>query len=261
MLGKLLKYELKATSRTFMPLYGALLLVALINNLLSKTSFNFGSTLTLMLLIGLFVALGIATLVLLIQRFNKSLLNDEGYLMFTLPVKPYELILSKLLVTVFWSAISGLVGILTFMLLFIGLDFSFFKEMFTVLFTEMDVVMQSFSEAMKNESFRQGLTIMISTCFIGLLSYIGSILDIYLSLSIAQLPAFSKHRGVTSFAAFFVINFILQIILAFVFGGFVGSVELSVNMMLGIVFAITIAIDLILFFAANYILSKHLNLE
>lgn len=261
MLGKLLKYELKATSRTFIPLYGALLLVALINNLLSKSSFNFGSTIALILLVGLFMALGIATLVLLIQRFNKNLLGDEGYLMFTLPVKPYALILSKLIITVFWGMISVLVGILTFILLFAGLNFSFFTEFLTVLFTEMDIIAQSFSTAMQDEFFRQGLTILFSTFFIGILGYIGSILDIYLSLSIAQLPAFSKHRGVASFAAFFVINLILQITVSLIISGLVGYPELSVNALLGIVFAVTLAIDLMLFFATNYILSKHLNLE
>lgn len=96
MLGKLLKYELKATSRTFLPIYGALILVALGNRLFRMGNINLGFGLTTAILVGLFVALGVLTLMVTIQRFNRNLLGDEGYLMFTLPVGPNQLIFLSL---------------------------------------------------------------------------------------------------------------------------------------------------------------------
>ena len=91
MLGKLIKYEFNANSRTFLPMYIALILVAAVNRVLRVTmsEANLAFGISIMLLVGLFMALGIITLVVIIQRFNKNLLGDEGYLMFTLPVKYY----------------------------------------------------------------------------------------------------------------------------------------------------------------------------
>lgn len=263
MLGKLLKYEFKATSRTFVPLYIALIFVAIINNLfiVSNIELSIGVIMT-MIMFGLFVALGVLTLVVLIQRFNKNLLGDEGYLMFTLPVKPYQLILSKLLITVFWTLISGIVSIITFIILMGGFNFTFLKEFFTVLFTQMDTISSTIGTVIQDEVFRHALVMMITFCFVGLFSYVGAVLEIYLALSIGQLPAFSKHRGITAFIAFFIINSILQMIVLFI-----GGVSLNMFAALSPILLCTLSligsilVDVILFFIINYILSKHLNLE
>ena len=50
----------------------------------------------------LFFGIMVVSLVVVIQRFYKSLLGDEGYLMFTLPVETWKLVMSKLLVAIFW---------------------------------------------------------------------------------------------------------------------------------------------------------------
>lgn len=265
MLGKLLKYEIKATSRTFIPLYIALILVALINNLFMAGDIRFGFGITMMILVGLFIALGVLTLVVLIQRFNKNLLGDEGYLMFTLPVKPYQLILSKLIVTVFWTIISGIISIITFVLLVGGFNLTFLKDFLKEFFTHRDIILSTVNTVMQNEIFRQGLMMIITFCVIGLLSYIGSILEIYLSLSIGQLPIFSKHRGISAFVAFFVINSVLQVIIALL-SGFGATFYShfgtpSVGMMCTVGIIGTLLVDCILFFIVNYILNKHLNLE
>lgn len=264
MLGKLLKYELKATSRTFIPLYVALILVAMINNIFTINDIQLGiSVIMIMIMFGLFVALGVLTLVVLIQRFNKNLLGDEGYLMFTLPVKPYQLILSKLLITVFWTIISGIVSIITFVILMGGFNFSFLKEFFTVLFTQMDVISSTIGTVVQDEVFRRALGLIIVVCFIGLFSYIASILEIYLALSIGQLPVFSKYRGIMAFVAFFIINSILQTLVMCIAGVFAGMLNAAPSPALLCTLGIigSLLVDVVLFFIVNYILSKHLNLE
>ena len=52
----------------------------------------------------------VATLIVVIQRFYKSLLGDEGYLMFTIPVKAWQNILNKLLVSMLWTFTSTVIG-------------------------------------------------------------------------------------------------------------------------------------------------------
>ena len=94
MLGKLLKYELKATARTFLPLYGAILVVSVVVRL-AFSKFEHADLfmgISALTLFGLFVALAVLTLLVIVQRFNNNLLSDEGYLMFTLPVSTHSLV-------------------------------------------------------------------------------------------------------------------------------------------------------------------------
>ena len=52
-----------------------------------------------------------------IQRFFRGLLGDEGYLMHTLPVSPWQLIGSKLLCAVVTTLLSIVVAILSILLI------------------------------------------------------------------------------------------------------------------------------------------------
>ncbi len=62
----------------------------------------------MLLLIGVIILasiLGTAILVITVVNFYKTLLTDEGYLTFTLPVSPTKILLSKLLNSVIWNII------------------------------------------------------------------------------------------------------------------------------------------------------------
>lgn len=254
MLGKLLKYEFKATSRTFLPIYVALILVSLGNRLFRMGNIDFGLGLTTALLVGLFVALGVLTLIVTIQRFNRNLLGDEGYLMFTLPVTTNELIFSKLLTTIIWSGLSTIIGMITFVILIS--DYQIFKE-FTQVWPQLwNEIIQGMNSQFKG----QAVLILIGVPLAGLFSYIQCILMIYLSLATAQMPMFAKHRGIISFIIFFVINSVLQLITA-ILSEFIPFANLSMTATLMCVTVGIAIVDVILFIGTHYILNKHLNLE
>ena len=134
MLGKLIKHETRATSRIFLPLYGALLILTIFTKLVmaigapdffsEMASSNkvaeiiLGISFTLYFI--LIVGISVMTLVMIIQRFYKNLFTDEGYLMFSLPVKTWELVLSKLLVGMIWSAVCTIMIVLTFFIFSLG---------------------------------------------------------------------------------------------------------------------------------------------
>ena len=115
MLTKLLKYEFKATARTYGGIYLALLAAAGLIGFSFRGDraaaqshvFELGVTIYSLLV----MALVIVTIVTVIQRFTKNLLGREGYLMHTLPVTESQLILSKLLTSMVWVLCSGLVGV------------------------------------------------------------------------------------------------------------------------------------------------------
>lgn len=119
MLGKLLKHEFRATGRVMLPVLGVLVFVALLFNL-SVRFYSGSSSLLLNILFGLVVfsfiagiiAAEIIALVLMINRFYKNLLGEEGYLMHTLPANVHELVWSKIIVSFVWFLVTNLLIIL-----------------------------------------------------------------------------------------------------------------------------------------------------
>ena len=110
MLAKLLKYEFKATARLFIPLYIALITFTLINRVVNTVEsvqkaigINIKTILSVISMVGyvvLIISISAITLIIMVQRFYKNLLGDEGYLMFTLPVKTWQNVLNKLIFAV-----------------------------------------------------------------------------------------------------------------------------------------------------------------
>lgn len=115
MLRKLLKHEFRATGRIMLPLFGILLLVSVGANFSSRGMLNSDSSLLrtlgtifiMLFIVGIF-AVGIISFVLMINRFYKNLLQDEGYVMMTLPVCVHQQIWSKLIVSAVWFIATGL---------------------------------------------------------------------------------------------------------------------------------------------------------
>ena len=268
MLGKLLKYELKATSRVFIPLYIAILVVSIVNGLsLNLEILNIQGLATIVLMC-LFISLFVITIVVTIQRFNKNLLKDEGYLMFTLPVSSKYLVLSKYLTSLIWTFLSFVVAFLSFTIIFMiptykYFDFSYFINEFNLLFSNM----------LNLNILGQFLKIIL----LMIISYTIFIFNVYLALSVGQLPIFNRFRNISSFIGFLVINLLISyaqnIVSLFVNDASVNieaidninyainSVTSIVSKGLNIAIVINIIIILVLFFATTYILDKKLNLE
>ena len=268
MLGKLLKYELKATSRVFIPLYIAILVVSIVNGLsLNLEILNIQGLATIVLMC-LFISLFVITIVVTIQRFNKNLLKDEGYLMFTLPVSSKHLVLSKYLTSLIWTFLSFVVAFLSFTIIFMiptykYFDFSYFINEFNLLFSNM----------LNLNILGQFLKIIL----LMIISYTIFIFNVYLALSVGQLPIFNRFRNVSSFIGFLVINLLISyaqnIVSLFVNDASVNieaidninyainSVASIVSKGLNIAIVINLIIILVLFFATTYILDKKLNLE
>lgn len=269
MLGKLLKYEIKATARVFIPLYGIVFLLAIINRIFSmlKTPFyleenaNFlsvSANVTITAYVLMIFAIFIFTLVIMIQRFYKSLLGDEGYLMFTLPVRPMEHVIAKLITSVMWIVASCLTTGLSLLIWFAN------KEFFYGLRYVWDEILELMTEmGPRLGAFTAEMIVLV------VLSMFSTILAIYMAMSIGQ--QFNNHRILGSFGAYIGIN---------VAGNFIGSLLSLVFMMpwvqknfeydplkflvnwimpLGIV--IDVACVAIFVLVINYLLTKKLNLE
>lgn len=263
MLGKLLKYEIKSTARLLLPMYIALLLFGFINRFLNpfnavETSNSFTlhtvmSAFSMILYVGLIIGIIVMTFIIMIQRFYKNLLGDEGYLMFTLPVKSWQHIISKLLVSMLWIILSFLTVMCSILII----------ANVNNLFGEISNAINSIRNYIGN------VGLLLIPIFL-LVSIAYSIITIYDSMALGHL--FTNHRILASFGAYIVLYIISQI----TFGAFM-LVYATTNLNLftntatpspsQIILFITSAMCIYLllaignFILVNVVLKKKLNLE
>lgn len=206
MLGKLLKYDIKSTARYMIPLYILFILISIINSFLkpfevlnSLDSYAFQIAISVFLLIAYFLmAFGIiiASFIILILRFQKNLLGDEGYLSFTLPVKTWQHIISKLINSVICILASLIVFLISLSIITWVDIVSFIKE-FSILFESL------------GEIFGYGIYIILPIYMI--IGLVLNILMIYNSITLGH--QVQNHKIIASFAAYFVFYFITQAVL------------------------------------------------
>lgn len=111
MLGKLLKYELKSSAKSFVCIYLGLIMTTILSVILKQFNyFNLDilATLITIALGSLFVVVFFVTCICIYNRFKQSFFTDEGYLILTLPVKLSQLINSKIVGAIIWSILSSI---------------------------------------------------------------------------------------------------------------------------------------------------------
>ncbi len=129
MLGKLLKQDFRATARVMLPVcLIALILAAFTRGCAALTKsaaatapwrlqnadfLSFVTNVLGVLFVISLIAVLVLAFILMVWRFYRSFLTDEGYLMFTLPVTTAKLVLSKLIVALVWFVVSIAVVVLS----------------------------------------------------------------------------------------------------------------------------------------------------
>ena len=151
MLWKLLKYDFRAMWKSFALIWPAALVLALVNHFTlpyDEGVVEANELLTMVLIIAfvsVLFAMFVAVMIFVIQRFYKGLLGDEGYLMHTLPVRPWQLVLSKLICAVVTSVVS-MVVMLAACILMVPIRWSqvlriaFFRDLWEGLMANPDTV-------------------------------------------------------------------------------------------------------------------------
>lgn len=197
MLAKLLKYDFKAMFKIFLPLWGVLLVVSGINRLFSGAGLNaeeglgLVNSLMVLLYVLLIMAVMVVTTVIIIARFYQGLLKDEGYLMFTIPVKPWQLVASKLISAMVISIISGVVALASVAII------AYFPEMGQVL-------AELWKMGMKNvPNFLPLVILLVVSLFVGI---ICSVSQVYASMALGHLAG--SHRVGFAVLAFIVLSVI-----------------------------------------------------
>ncbi len=263
MLARLMKYEIKSTARLFIPLYAVLLIFALLNRYLNpfevlETAENFSIQvfirgLSMTLYFFLIIAVFAATLVIIIQRFYKNLLGDEGYLMFTLPVKTWQHIVNKLLTAMVWCVFSAIVVA--------GSLLIFIESKYIVEF--LNFIKNSIKHTFGTPGFVLLPLIVIAQLTAG-------ILMIYNAMTLGQL--FQRHRLLASFGMYCVLYFIQQVayiicLMLLANTSFFSLVRTAtptpqdLNLFIGSIAFGGLIIAAVHFLVINHVLNTKLNLE
>ncbi len=266
MLRKLLKYEVQATARIFVPLYALLIVFALINKAfiaINSDKLQIPQNIAIFVFIVIIIAICVMTLVVTIQRFYKNLLSDEGYLMFTLPVHAHSHITSKLLVSMLWNVASVIVSGFAILLIAAAPD----------TMRKLSQFMSICTTALNKIGF-PAYMLIIEGIVLVLISVIASIITIYAAMAIGNLSG--KHRVLLSLGAYIGFGTIEQIvgsILLFVVPhdwysvfdtvndlNYMPAIQTAQLFMLGLII-FTLVFGVAYYLLTNYLLKKKLNLE
>ncbi|MEG0780637.1 MAG: hypothetical protein RRY95_07060 [Oscillospiraceae bacterium] len=263
MLGKLLKHEFRATGRIMLPLYLVLLVMSIFANfsvrLLDNTDSRFLNMLGGLLIMGFtFAIIGVTvmSLVLMVTRFYRNLMSDEGYVMFTLPVSVHGLVWSKIIVSSFWFFVTVVADILAGIIVVFQVDFlsAFWRGL------------QELTQYITAEYAINGVAFLLEflvLCFFGCASMC---LLFYASMAIGH--SFAGHKVLYSIGWFFTFQFITQFagMSSLFLGDMGGFIEnLSPMAITHLLFGVGIAVELVycaIFYLITVItLQKRLNLE
>lgn len=208
MFGKLLKYDLRSMMKVFPLVWLAAVVLAFVNHFslhyltgaqLNGTLKFLGMVLPILIYVAIMVALAVMTLLLTIRRFYSGLLKDEGYLAFTLPVKTWQLIVSKALAATIVIVITAAAALISVLLISDWSD-------------AVDFIKAFFKSLFNNEVFNAAQTgvLLAEAVILGILAIAQSVYKVYAAISLGHL--FNKHRAGWSVLMYLAINVVETII-------------------------------------------------
>ena len=272
MLRKLMKHEFRATGRIMLPLYLILLATAIGANFstrgLLETDYQVLDLLGGLLVVAFAVAIiavCVMSMVVMVQRFYKNLLQDEGYVMMTLPVSVHQQVWSKLIVSAVWFALTIVMVCLAGLILAFNIDIlGSIGEVFREIFQHVTAYYALNGTAIAVE--------FLVVCFLG---SCAMCLHFYTALAIGH--SFSGHKMAWSVGWFFILQFAVQFVggllvvlldeswIHHLLLGWTDSWEISGMAAIHIGMCVLIVGELVyaavFYFLTTYFLKKRLNLE
>ncbi|MBR1843233.1 MAG: hypothetical protein IJ788_08190 [Oscillospiraceae bacterium] len=205
MLGKLLKHEFRATGRLILPMYAVVLLVSLFAHfafrMLDRGLPVFLGLLLYLIVAAFFIGLigaFVYTFVVMIVRFKRNVLSDEGYLTMTLPVSIHSILWAKIIVSLVWSAATVLIAALSVVIA------AFEVGWVVEALKDLGYLFELFFSYDDKASV---LGWMLSIALYAVVSGIVGCLNIYSCMTIGY--GFARNKVLWSIVAYFIISIIL----------------------------------------------------
>jgi len=188
---KFIKYELKTYYKNYIGLF---LISILLNSFLLYKQGDWMEGIGTALISLVTFGTALVVLIFSVMSFNKDLYEDRGYLTFTLPISSNKILLSKIITSIIWFSIAGIVTSIFQFITIRNLLPDEFLDMFNSLFNFNNIVI----------SLVQGL---ITILFLLIL--------IYFSITISRLSFGGKKFGKVMAFIFFILLIILYFYTAY----------------------------------------------
>ena len=191
----------------FLAVFALSLLMAMVVRFWDSASSKILNVLSVLIAMGYGIALGavfVVVLVLMIQRFRNNLLQDEGYVMFTLPVSTHQLIWSKIIVSCVWFFATMLV--VAFSALLVGMLGAFDTQV-------LMEIRQAWQELLRWLTLKyalNGLLVVIEGIILVFFSYAAMCLMFYGAMSLGY--SFDRRKGLLSILFLIGFMFVTQFI-------------------------------------------------
>ena len=260
MLGKLLKYEIPAMGRKLLPLYAAWAVTALLLGLTTQSAESkneFMVVISALLYTAIATAIFVMTIILIVQRYNNSLLGDEAYFNHVLPVSVSAHIGNKVISATMWIFVTVLVAVLTAVLIGIGAmivagpEFSFREMIHDLMNMQLDWPKHL------------GLYI-VEVLIMVIASAVKTIMQIYAAITIGHQ---AQNRTTLASIGAYILILVFESIVGRMFIPLFAKIGFSEDEFLNftMIFIVGViaaaAFSAVYFFVCKYLMEKHLNLN
>lgn len=274
MLMKLMKHELRATSRIMLPLFGLLLVTAVganfsVRGLTDSDSFflNLLGGLFLVAFVVAMVAVCLIAFALMLRRFHGNLLQDEGYVMMTLPVSVHQHVWSKLIVSTVWFAATIAVVILACLVL------AFDVKMAQTVAAGFRLLVEEIARNFSAYYAVNGMIVVLEGIVICVLASFSMCLQCYSAMAIGY--SFPNRKGLISVGVFIGMQIVLSLVeglgislfndsaLHYALLGWtdVLSTAAGLHLSMWMLIGLEVLYGAVFYFLTTYFLKKRLNLE
>ncbi|RKI82109.1 hypothetical protein D7V83_10990 [bacterium 0.1xD8-71] len=262
MLGKLMKYEWKATWKFILIANLMITVMTIMANVTVKLDFfsyeqpnviQFIAIMVMMTYILSMFAMIIGVAIFLVYRFYTSTYSDQGYLLHTLPVDKHHIIIAKVLVSALWIILCEFIMYLSVIILVAANG-----EVFETLKDGMDSII---SITISETATVRGFAVVMSLVAF-LFSLFAKLLKVTACISLGQLSA--NHKLLVSILYYFGI-YIVQQILGVIYLAFIAAINKNNSfydmygwesmLVSGIVYSV------VFYLITWYVMDKKLNLE
>ena len=262
MLGKLMKYEWKATWKFILIANLMITVMTIMANVTVKLDFfsyeqpnviQFIAIMVMMTYILSMFAMIIGVAIFLVYRFYTSTYSDQGYLLHTLPVDKHHIIIAKVLVCALWIILCEFIMYLSVIILVAANG-----EVFETLKDGMDSII---SITISETATVRGFAVVMSLVAF-LFSLFAKLLKVTACISLGQLSA--NHKLLVSILYYFGI-YIVQQILGVIYLAFIAAINKNNSfydmygwesmLVSGIVYSV------VFYLITWYVMDKKLNLE
>ena len=285
MLTKLMKYDFRSIRRFGLPMIIILIAVYIfgaLNSVLMAIASQQLNTpdaapiwVVIMLLTSLFQLLvsfvssgaAIAMQIIILVDFYQTLVTDQGYLTFTLPVRPSQILTSKLICGSLWSLIVTVITVVGLL----GVELASAAGLANSLDVglTMDIIQTMFQELLSEVPFADMMIMGTMLILLIPVSLVNSLLLYYMAIFFASVVS-RKNRVVVAIGSIFGVNFLYGIIASivifviFLFSGVIAALAESVTLMLelflGLMLLILAGTTVLFFWLTKYMMEKKLNL-